>query len=82
MVLITIDKMRHVLTNIAPNLCCGGLQDVGGAKHLKVVLTKDEIIYHKNVGDAKPSMSVSDPSTSWGDIDVNPYTNTTYPLSN
>lgn len=35
-----------------------------------MALAKDEISYRGSVGDVSSSMSISGPSTSWGDIGV------------
>jgi len=37
------------------------LEDV---EFLEIILAEDEIDYHESIGDAGPSMSVLDPSTS------------------
>jgi len=55
--------MGHAVANITLNLYCDGLQEVGEAQHLEVVLTKDEIIYHEKghvVRDVGSSTSIPD----------------------
>jgi len=63
------------VANITLNLCRGGLQKVGEAKHLEVTLVEYEIAYRGSVGDVSLSINISGlftsvlgSSTSWGDI--------------
>jgi len=68
--------MGHAVANITLNLYCDGLQEVGEAQHLEVVLTKDEIIYHEKghvVRDVGSSTSIPDLCMSWDDFGVDPY---------
>ena len=60
------------MANITLNLCRGGLQEVGEAKHLEVTLMEYEIAYHGSVGDVSLSINISGlftsvlgSSTSW-----------------
>ena len=63
------------MANITLNLCRGGLQKIGEAKHLEVTLVEYEIAYGGSVGDVSLSInipglftSVLSSSTSWSDI--------------
>jgi hypothetical protein len=52
-----VNEMRCIMANTMFNLYRGGLQEVGEVKRLEVILTKDEIAYHRGVEDASPSTS-------------------------
>jgi hypothetical protein len=61
---IGVNDMKHIVANIALNLCCVGLQEVGESEHFEVALTEDKITYRESVGDVGPFKSVLSLSTS------------------